>query len=841
MEGTSGTVRGPSGVYPVLKRAMDIVASAVGLVVLLPVLLLAGLAVRLSGPGPVIFRQQRVGRHGRPFLLWKFRTMVADAPSRGAPLTVAGDPRITRIGAFLRASKIDELPQLWNVLRGDMSLVGPRPEVPRYVALYDEEQRRVLSIRPGITDYASMAYFDENTLLARSPDPERTYVETVMPDKLRLNLLYLERMSLREDLRILLATVLMALGRLAGRSGGRVMQVAADSLVIAAALSAAYWVRFEWPVPDIPRKQWILLLPYTVLAQVGVNLLAGVYRVLWRYVSLYDLARFARSVGLVTGVFIAFRLAAPENPYYRLPLSVAVTYGVLAFSGMVGLRLLRRWLHESTAVGAQSRPATEQALILGAGDNGRAIARECRVRPGLGIQVAGFLDDDPAKQGLEIEGIQVLGNLDRLPEVVARTGATQALLAISDLPPSRKREVVDLCGRLEVRLRVLPGTSDLIAGRAQVAPVREVRIEDLLGREVAQLTRDDPLLGPVYGGKRVLVTGAAGSIGSELCRQVAALKPSELVLLDQDESGLFLLDQELRWRWPDLAPTLLVRDIREADKIEQVFLHLRPQVVLHAAAYKHVPLMEQNPQEAIEANVLGTRVVATLAARHGAEVFVMLSTDKAVRPTSVMGASKRVAELIVRGLGAATPGTRFASVRFGNVLGSQGSVVPLFRDQIARGGPVTVTHPDVMRYFMTIPEASQLVLKAGTIGREGEVFVLDMGQPIRIVDLARDMIRLSGFREGEIPIVFTGLRPGEKLFEELLLDRDRVLPTPVEKVFVARPELRDFDLLTRQVEALVEAARNGTPEAIRRALAEMDIEMRDPDTGGSGETGGRTA
>jgi len=829
---------GPSRFQRFLKRLLDILASALGLVLLSPVLALTALAVRLSGPGPVIFRQERVGRFGRPFRLWKFRTMVADAPARGAPLTVAGDPRITRIGAFLRAAKIDELPQLWNVLRGDMSLVGPRPEVPRYVALYDEEQRRVLSVRPGITDYASMAYFDENALLAQSPDPERTYVQSVMPDKLRLNLLYLQRMSLKEDLRILLATVLMALERLSGRSGGRVMQVVADALVVAGALSVAYWVRFEWPMPDIPRKQWILLLPYTVIAQVGVNLLTGVYRVLWRYVSLYDLARFARSVGLVTGVFVAFRLAAPENPYYRLPLSVALAYGVLAFSGMVALRLLRRWIHESTAVGAQTRPATEKALILGAGDNGRAVARECRVRPALGIRVAGFVDDDPAKQGMEIEGVQVLGSLERLPELVARTGATQALLAISDLPLARKREVVDLCGRLDVRLRVLPGTSDLIAGRAQVAPVREVRIEDLLGREVAQLTRDDPLLAPVYGDKRVLVTGAAGSIGSELCRQVAALHPARLILADQDESGLFLLDQELRWRWPDLSPVVLVRDIREEDKVREVFREHRPQVVIHAAAYKHVPLMEQNPREAIEANVVGTRVVASLAAESGAEVFVMLSTDKAVRPTSVMGASKRVAELIVRGLGAAGTGTRFASVRFGNVLGSQGSVVPLFRDQIARGGPLTVTHPDVMRYFMTIPEASQLVLKAGTIGREGEVFVLDMGQPIRILDLARDMIRLSGFREGEIPIVFTGLRPGEKLFEELLLDRDGVVPTPVEKVFVARPELRDFPLLTRQVDALVDAARKGPPEAVRRALMAMDIEMRDPDTGGSGPAGG---
>ncbi len=814
------------------KRAFDVACALLGLLVLLPLLLVVAIAVRVTSRGPVLFRQVRVGKDGREFRLLKFRTMVADAPRLGGELTVSGDPRITRVGRLLRASKIDELPQLWNVVAGDMSLVGPRPEVPKYVAMYDAQQREVLSVRPGITDYASITYFDENALLARSADPEGTYVREVMPHKLRLNHLYLQRRGMVEDVRILLATVLMAAMRVVGRFG-RAVQVLADASVVAAAFALAYALRFDFPLPDLVRKQLIVLLPYTVLARLSMNLVFGVYRVLWRYVSLYEVGRFAKSIASVTLVLLAFRLAAPENPYYRVPISIILMEAVLSFLGMVGMRFLRRWLHEATAATPAAAVESEKAVVIGAGDNARAIAREIRLRPALGLSLVGFLDDDADKQGIEIEGRKVLGALDRLEEVQARTAFTKALLSIADLPLQKKREVMQRCAARGVRVLVLPGASQLISGQAQVAAVRDVAIEDLLGREVQELAKDDPLLGPVYGGRRVLVTGAGGSIGSELCRQIAALDPALLVLIDKDENALFQVRGELAWMRPSLATGAVVLDVRARDKLDRAFARHRPEVVLHAAAYKHVPLMEENPFEAVENNVQGTRNVAEAARAHGARTFVMLSTDKAVHPTSVMGATKRVAELIVRGLAAEGDGTRFASVRFGNVLGSRGSVIPVFREQVARGGPVTVTHPDVVRYFMTIPEASQLVLKAGTIGRQGEVFVLDMGAPIRIVDLARDMIRLSGFRDGEIPIAFTGLRPGEKLFEELLLDQDRVLPTPVDKVFVSRPELRDFEAWMRQVDALVAGAREADPARIRAMLAAMDIGLRDPDTGGA--------
>jgi FlaA1/EpsC-like NDP-sugar epimerase/lipopolysaccharide/colanic/teichoic acid biosynthesis glycosyltransferase len=820
------------------KRLFDIVASLLGLLILSPFLVLVAIAIKATSRGPVLFRQVRVGRNGREFRVLKFRTMVVDAPRLGGQLTVAGDPRITAVGRVLRASKMDEFPQLWNVVVGDMSLVGPRPEVPKYVALYDQEQRQVLSVRPGVTDYASITYFDENALLAKSADPEGTYIREIMPHKLRLNHLYLQRRSFVEDIRILLATVYIAVVHAAGRTG-RVLQVVSDALVVVIAFTGAYALRFDFPLPDISRKQLILLLPYTVLARLAMNLVFGVYRVMWRYVSLYEVGRFAKAVASVTVVFLAFRLLPTENPYYHIPISIILMEAVLSFLGMMGIRFLRRWLHEATTAAPVSATASEKALVVGAGDNGRAIAHEIRLRPALGLSLVGFVDDDREKLGSEIEGRKVLGTLDDLGDVHARTAFSKVLLSISDLPLQRKREVMELCAQRGVRVLVLPGASQLISGQAQVAAVRDVAIEDLLGREVQELAEDDPLLGPVYGGKRVLVTGAGGSIGSELCRQISALDPALLILLDKDENNLFHIRGEMAWLRPDLQTVAVVLDVRARDKLERAFALHRPEVVLHAAAYKHVPLMEENPFEAVENNVAGTRNVAELAQIHGAQTFVMLSTDKAVNPTSVMGATKRVAELIVRGLAARGGGTRFASVRFGNVLGSRGSVIPVFRDQIARGGPVTVTHPEVVRYFMTIPEASQLVLKAGTIGREGEVFVLDMGLPIRIVDLARDMIRLSGFREGEIPIAFTGLRPGEKLFEELLLDRDRVLPTQVDKVFVSRPELRDFDAWMRQVDDLVDRARGADRAGIRALMDAMDIGLRPPDVGGADGDRGR--
>jgi FlaA1/EpsC-like NDP-sugar epimerase/lipopolysaccharide/colanic/teichoic acid biosynthesis glycosyltransferase len=815
-----------------IKRGLDILGALVGLVLFSPVFLAMALAIKLTSRGPALFRQARVGLHGRPFRVLKFRTMVEDAERRGGPVTTLSDPRVTRLGRVLRRYKLDELPQFWNVLKGEMSLVGPRPEVPEMVATFTPEQRQLLEVRPGLVDYAAIAYEANADLLDRADDPVAAYATRVLPRKIELNLRYLQRRGLREDLRILLATLVVLAQSLLSRLG-KPGQMVVDAAVVAASLLAAYQLRFEFAVPPQHWKQMVFLLPYVVLARLGFNLVFRIYKIIWSYISLYEMGRFFRSVLSLSGLLLAARLAfADGNPYLVMPFSVIVLEGTFSLLGMVSVRFTRRWLHELTRSGLA--PLSENArkvLIVGAGDLGRATAKEIRLHTDLDLAIVGMIDDDAAKTGSLLEGVRVLGTLDDLPALYERLRFNLVLLAIAELPRARKRHLSAVCEELRVPLKVVTGASALISGDVQVSEFRNVQIEDLLGRPVRELAADDPLLLPVYGNRRVLVTGAGGSIGSEICRQLCSLNPARLVLVDKDENNLFYVRGELARRFPRVPVEPCILDVRARDKLERLFERVRPEVVLHAAAYKHVPLMEENPFEAVENNILGTRNVAEVAAVAGVGRFVMISTDKAVNPTSIMGATKRVAELIVRSLAEQGTGTRFACVRFGNVLGSRGSVIPTFEEQIRRGGPVTVTHADVTRYFMTIPEASQLVLKAGTLADRGEVFVLDMGEPVRILDLARDMIRLSGRTEADVPIQIVGLRPGEKLYEELLLASDDILATALDKVFVAKPELRDLATFRAQVEHLVERSRAGSRAEVRALLAGMDISFREADGG----------
>jgi len=812
------------------KRGFDLVVSLLGLIVIAPLLAVLAVLVKIDSRGPAFFVQERVGRGGRLFRIIKLRTMASDADARGPRIAAADDPRITPLGHFLRRHRLDELPQLLNVLLGHMSLVGPRPELPEIVARYTEEQRAVLSVRPGLTDPATLAMLDEAELLTAAADPERAYEEHILPRKLRLNLAYLSARGFVEDLRLLLATV-SALAQRALARAGRPGQMVLDGLIVTGALVTAYSLRFEFDIPYQYWKQMVLLVPYTVLARLGAHQLFRVYRVAWSHISLYELPRFVKSVGLVSATFVVFRLFyTGHNPYFRVPLSVVVVEGALTFLGCLGVRFLRRWTRETTRGGLGTlREQAQKVLIIGAGDMARLTSREIRLHADLDMAVIGFVDDDPQKAGLEIEGAQVLGGLDDLDALYDRYRFTTALIAIAYLPTRRKRSVVEACERLGVRLRVVPASGALITGKVKVSEIRDVAIEDLLGRPVLDLAKGDPLLGPVYGGKRVLITGAGGSIGSELCRQLGSLEPATLILVDKDENNVFYIDGELRRRFPAIEVVPRILDVRARPKLERLLAATRPHVVLHAAAYKHVPLMEENPYEALENNVLGTRNVAEAALQAGVERFVMISTDKAVNPTSVMGATKRLAELSIRLLAEQSPATRFACVRFGNVLGSRGSVIPTFAEQIRRGGPVTVTHPEITRYFMTIPEATQLVLKAGTLADRAEVFVLDMGEPVKIADLARHMIRLSGFTGDQIPIRFVGLRPGEKLYEELLLDGDDVVPTTLEKIFVSKPELRDLETFQRQLAELVERAKDADLAEVRERLEAMGIGFRGAD------------
>jgi len=563
-----------------------------------------------------------------------------------------------------------------------------------------------------------------------------------------------------------------------GRINPRSLLASAHDIAAAAlAWWLAYLLRFNFDVPELYSAEMVEHLVWVVPVQGTLFWVFGLYRGMWRYASLPDLRRILYAVvvaTMVVGVTL-FML----RPAIAVPRSVLALDPLLLVLIMAGSRIAyRAWREGALPGGARGKPV----LVLGAGDAAVNLVKELsRSRE---WRVVGLLEDDRRKHGLHLHDVRVLGPLDALDRLSARMGVQHAIIAMPAATHAERRRAMDICAAAGVKVLTVPAFDDLMSGKVTVSAIRQVELDDLLGRDPVEL--DSGGLRELLEGKCVLVTGAGGSIGSELCRQIARFRPSRLVMFELNEFGLYQVEQEFAASHPELSIVCAIGDARNPKRVEQIFATHRPSVVFHAAAYKHVPLMEvENAWEAVVNNVLGTHVVAAAAAAHGAEKFVLVSTDKAVNPANVMGASKRLAEMVCQALQSHGTETRFVMVRFGNVLGSAGSVIPKFREQIAKGGPVTVTHPEITRYFMSIPEACQLVLQAGLMGKGGEIFVLDMGQQVRILDLARDLIRLSGFAEEDIAIEFTGLRPGEKLYEELLAGDETTLPTPHPKLRVA--------------------------------------------------------
>jgi FlaA1/EpsC-like NDP-sugar epimerase len=592
------------------------------------------------------------------------------------------------------------------------------------------------------------------------------------------------------------------------------MTVGVNLGIAAIAYVIAFGLRFDFQIPHDQLRTLVLTLPILLLCKVIAFRIANLFSGWWQHVSIRDVQDIVR--GNVVGSVLFLVLLVYARGLHNFPRSVILLDLLLCIVVMGGLRLgIRIWRERD------QHPATRHiesiALIVGAGSAGIRLLDEIESRPRLRTAVAGFVDDDVAKVGLRVSGSPVLGRIDHIPELVRLHEVNEVLVAIPSAPSATLRRIVRLCDEARVRHRVLPSLGELVGGRVMFTQMREVKVDDLLAREPVRL--DLARVRAFLAGRIVLVTGAAGSIGSELCRQVAAQGPERLVLYDRHENGLFALEKELQARHPNVPLEPVLGDILLEDQLDSVFSRLRPEVVFHAAAYKHVSMAERNPLEAVRNNILGTRNVARAAIGHGTKEFVLVSTDKAVRPTSVMGVTKRVAEMVVQGFQNGC--CRFVAVRFGNVLGSNGSVVPIFREQIARGGPVTVTHPEVTRYFMTIPEAVQLILQAAGTGHGGEVFVLEMGQAVRIADLARQMIRVSGFEPDEdIEVVFTGLAPGEKLHEELVSDGEEVVPTHHDRIRVLRLADRAAhpDGWLPTLEACVEASHVANAVALLRRL-----------------------
>ena len=563
-----------------------------------------------------------------------------------------------------------------------------------------------------------------------------------------------------------------------------------DFLVAALAWLGAYWLRFNLALPPEYQMAALSTLAWVVPLQAVVFWRFGLYRGIWRFASLPDLKRIVLAVGiaalLIPLVLVLFRVGAV------VPSSVLILDPLLLVLMMGGSRLVyRAWKEHRLA--SVLHPDSKSVLVAGAGSAADFLLRELARNP-AGFHVVGLLDDSRAKQGLLVQGIPVLGALDEVASWARKKGVDDIVLALPSAAHAVRKRITQACAEAGLNVLTVPSLEDLVAGKVSVSSLRRIELDDLLGRDPVQL--DDSGLHRLLTGQAVMVTGAGGSIGSELCRQIARFAPAKLVLFEQSELALYAMEQELPQRFPGLPIVPVIGDVKNAAWVNQVMAEQRPAVVFHAAAYKHVPLMENaNAWEAVKNNVLGTQVVAAAAQAHGVGKFVMISTDKAVNPTNVMGATKRLAEMVCQAMQqrhADQPtGTRFVSVRFGNVLGSSGSVIPKFQKQIEAGGPVTVTHPDITRYFMSIPEAAQLVLQAGLMGEGGEIFVLDMGEPVKIAELAKLMIRLSGADEDRIRIEYTGLRPGEKLYEELLADDESTLPTPHPKLRVAKARAAD--------------------------------------------------
>jgi FlaA1/EpsC-like NDP-sugar epimerase len=559
----------------------------------------------------------------------------------------------------------------------------------------------------------------------------------------------------------------------------------ADAAAIVLAGLFAVLLRFEFSLPLDYVRRYFMLAILEIPLRIAVYSLCGLYNRLWRYASVRELIAVVFAVSLGSGLIL---VAVHVQPFLGFPRSVVVLSWLVNIFSVGGIRFAVRLRQEFRGNGAghQGRGSSRETrlLIIGAGAAGAMILREIDRSSQDDYNVIGFVDDDQQKVGFRMSGVPVLGTTRDLERLVEEHQIDEVVIAIPSLSRQGMRRLVSACKDLKVRLKTLPRLVDLVNGQVTLKSIRDVKLEDLLQRD--EIKVDLKKMSGYLKGRVVLVTGAGGSIGSELCRQVCRFAPKQLLLLGRGENSIYEVDLELRQQFEGLDIVPVIADARDRDRIFGIFEKYKPEVVFHAAAHKHVPLMESNPEEAVTNNVFGTKNVAEAADRVGTRRFVMISTDKAVNPTSIMGASKRLAEIVVQMIGLRSS-TKFVSVRFGNVLGSRGSVVPLFEKQIEKGGPVTVTHPDMQRYFMTIPEAVQLVIQAGAMGNGGEVFVLDMGQPIRILDIAKDLIRLHGLEPGvDIQIEFCGMRPGEKLFEELLTAEEGTDATTHERIFVAR-------------------------------------------------------
>ena len=593
-----------------------------------------------------------------------------------------------------------------------------------------------------------------------------------------------------------------------------------DIVLLVGSLYFALLLRFDFKIPD----EYMGFLKLSLIPVIAITLIFNkffkLYNSIWKYASIEDLMSIIYSISLSNVVFVIYshfvNFRFLENRYYRFPFSVHIIFWILSVITLGGTRFLIRIVDQSKGE-KEVRKRCKKLLIIGAGDASSILIKEIKRHNNLNYDIVGLIDDDVSKKGKFISGIEVLGGRDDIVDICKRKEVEEIIIAIPSVDIDAKRNIINICKKTDCKLKTLPGIYEIVDGRVNISKLRDVNIEDLLGREEVKLNNSN--INKYIRDKVILVTGGGGSIGSELCRQISKFNPRKLLILDIYENNVYSVQMELNYNHPELNKEVIIASIRDINRMRSIFSQYKPDVVFHAAAHKHVPLMELNPEEAIKNNIIGTYNVLKCCNEFNVKKFVQISTDKAVNPTNIMGATKRFCEIMVQAFDQISS-TEYVAVRFGNVLGSNGSVIPLFKKQISHGGPVTVTHPEINRFFMTIPEAAQLVIQAGAIAHGGEIFVLDMGKPVKIVDLARDLITLSGYKpDVDIKIEYTGLRPGEKLYEEPLMNEIALTATEHNKIFVEKSDNVDIKFVEQSI-AQFERAVVGSREDIFKLMEE---------------------
>ena len=812
--------------------------AAILTVVLSPLLIGISICNLLLQGRPIIFRQERIGKNFKPFIIYKFRSMENKSSDLGS-FQDGENEKITKWGKFLRKTKLDELPQFFNVIKGDMRFIGPRPEVPQYV---NKDSFSFLNkIKPGLSGYSSILFRNEAEIwsMIDSDDP----YDNILKIKVGLDNYYVNKKGFFEDLKLVGITIIslfipkrmghyLIIRLLKIEDNGefklrdtiddvkikepdiktnteptkrnlRILFLADIMAIISGFLLSAI-IRSDFTIPDIFYNEDIYhILGLSVVVKLIAFSTFGMFNGLWRYTSLIDMGNIFKAN--IVGTLLLIAGIGYFRGFQDIPRAIFIIDFILTFSLTALSRIGVRLVYSHLINPKPYRIAlNKRVMIIGAGTTGEFICKELLNDSRHRMEPIGFLDDNKNMHGQFIHSKKVEGRVSILSEFINEYD--EAIICCPNAPRKDLYKIIDICKKSGKPFRTLPSVNEVMSGKLSINQLREVSVIDLLGRNEVEI--NDSAINKYLKGKRVLITGAGGSIGSELVRQCLRFEPALLVLLDNSEYNLFNIEREILGKENNVLVKPLLSNIRDKDILSKVFSQYEPQVVFHAAAYKHVAIQEEFPWEAIKTNVNGTANLVKLSLEHNIQKFVLVSTDKAVKPINVMGATKRLAELICQGANSSYS-TRFIAVRFGNVLGSSGSVIPIFQEQIKAGGPITITDPDMERYFMSVPEAAQLIIQAGSIGKGGEVFALDMGQPIKILDIANELIRLSGLEPDiDIPISFIGARPGEKQFEELVQESETIQRTLHEKIFEIRPTLT-VDIINSITSKIMEGELNG--------------------------------